>query len=141
MSYEKQLELYQKYLAKQPVPAIYVATGNLTSIKLFAETVAPTPVVDKFSLLSLEDATRLKSMTWDQQGQVDYLVLTRASLYLGMADSLFSISIASSRRAATKSGTCGEYPETENDITYDDGFSIVVGKSHSGNQEPAYFWP
>jgi hypothetical protein len=140
MSFEKQVKLYQKYL-KQPVPVIYVATGNLTSIKMFAERVEPTPVVDKFSLLSSEDATTLKSMTWDQQGQVDYLVLTRASLYLGMVDSLFSMSIASSRRAATKSGTCGEVPEPEKDITYGDGLSIVVGKSRAPNQEPAYYWP
>lgn len=141
MSYEKQVELYHKYLVKQPVPAIYVASGNLTSIKMFAETLKPTPVVDKFSLLSSEDAATLKSMTWDQQGQVDYIVLTRASLYMGMADSLFSMSIASSRRAATKSGTCGEVPKPEKGITYDDGLSLVVGVSYSGNQEPAYFWP
>jgi hypothetical protein len=141
MGYEKQVELYQKYLAKQPAPVIYVASGNLTSIKMFAERVKPTPVVDKFSLLSSEVTATLKSMTWDQQGQVDYLVLTRASLYMGMVDSLFSLSIASSRRAASKAGACGEVLEPENDIAYADGLSIVIGKSRDPVNEPGHFWP
>jgi hypothetical protein len=63
MSYEQQVELYQKYPVKQPVPAIYVASGNLTSIEMFAEMVYPTPVVDKFSLLSLKVVARSEPMT------------------------------------------------------------------------------
>ncbi|KAH8745606.1 hypothetical protein F5882DRAFT_312698 [Hyaloscypha sp. PMI_1271] len=141
MSFENQVKMYQKYLARQPVPAIYVASGNLTSIEMFAKKVAPTPVVDKFNLLSPEDTILLKSMTWDQQGQLDYLVLTRASLYLSMADSLFSVNIASSRRAATKIGTCGEFSEPAKDVTYDDGLSVVVGRNRHGAQHPSYFWP
>ena len=70
MSFEDQVKMYQKYLARQPVPAIYIASGNLTSIEMFAKKVAPIPVVDKFSLLSPEDTALLKSMTWDQQDLV-----------------------------------------------------------------------
>jgi len=140
MSFEKQAELYQMYLEMQPVPVIYVASGNLTSIQIFAQMVEPIPVVDKFSLLPPEEIAILKTMTWDQQGQVDYIVLTRASLFLGMADSLFSQNVASSRRAASKNGTCGVSLADGNNI-YNDGLTIVVGKSRAANQDPRYFWP
>ena len=128
------------YLEMQPVPVIYVASGNLTSIQIFAQMVEPIPVVDKFSLLPPEEIAILKTMTWDQQGQVDYIVLTRASLFLGMADSLFSQNVASSRRAASKNGTCGVSLADGNNI-YNDGLTIVVGKSRAANQDPRYFWP
>lgn len=140
MSFEKQAELYQMYLEMQPVPVIYVASGNLTSIQIFAQMVEPIPVVDKFSLLPPEEIAILKTMTWDQQGQVDYIVLTRVSLFLGMADSLFSQNVASSRRAASKNGTCGVSLADGNNI-YNDGLTIVVGKSRAANQDPRYFWP
>lgn len=144
MSYEDQAAMYQKLAKEYALPVIYVASGNLSSTQIFAETVFPTPVVTKSSLLSGEELALLKSLTWDQQAQVDYLVLIRASRYLGMSDSNFSWAVAVARRAAGNIGTCGvigeEKLKTEKSIALKDELSIIIGKPskyHFGTRS----WP
>lgn len=109
LSYEDQSAAYQHFASLYALPVIYVASGNLTSIGLFSGLVAPTPVVTKYTLLASrpDELALLNSLSWDQQAEVDYLVLLRASRYLGMTDSNFSWAVAVARRALSKAGTCG----------------------------------
>lgn len=93
----------------RPLPAIYVASGNLTSIDLFATQLAevsPAAVVTKHTLLAGDDLAALESLTWDQQGLVDYLVLLKSSQFLGMCHSSFTWGIVAGRRAILRNGTC-----------------------------------
>ena len=107
-SYETQSELNLRYAVEFQFPAIYIASGNLSSISMFAERVAPTPVATKFTLLLGADLMLLQSLSWDQQGQVDNLVLQKASQFLGITDSSFSWGVAAARHAMSSGGTCGE---------------------------------
>ena len=144
MSYEEQAAMYQLLANEYALPVIYVASGNLSSTQVFAEKVSPTPVVTKSSLLSDEDIVLLKSLSWDQQAQVDYLVLLRASGYLGMSDSNFSWAVAVARRAAGKRGTCGSRYDgeitLEKGIAFRDELSIIIGKP-SKYQFSTRSWP
>jgi len=123
------------------LPVIYVASGNLSSTILFSNLVAPTPVVTKYSLLSSrpDELARLKSLSWDQQAEVDYLVLLRSSRFLGMTDSNFSWAVAVARRAVGKEGSCGgergdgmmgvRKGDGENGVgvAFEDERSVIVG--------------
>jgi hypothetical protein len=90
---------------------IYIASGNATSIADFStetQTLSHPPrIVTKNDLLLDEDLEELKSLTWDQQALVDFLVLSRSGYFMGMADSSFAWTIAVVRRKTTDSGTCG----------------------------------
>lgn len=76
---------------------IYLASGSANgadhfsgnaSLRLHARTVR------KEMLLQGEDLERLKSLQWDQQGLVDYLVLLRSKYFTGMMQSSFSQNLA-----------------------------------------------
>ena len=146
MSYEEQALKYQQYASLYALPVIYAASGNLSSTELFTKAVYPTPVVTKSSLLSEEDLSVLRSMTWDQQAEVDYLVLLRASRFLGMTDSNFSWAVAVARRTEGELGSCGGWEEGKEEIipepgiAFKDELSIIVGgpsKYHFGT----WSWP
>lgn len=147
MSYEAQASMYQKYVKQYAYPVVYVASGNLSSTALFAKAIAPTPLVTKDSLLSEGDLALLKSMSWDQQAQIDFLVLLRSSRFLGMSDSNFSYAVAVARRTeGTLEGTCGVWAKgnaetiPEPGLALLDELSIVIGKPsryHFGSRS----WP
>ena len=146
MGYEMQAAIYQRLAIQYGLPAIYVASGNRSSTEIFAATVSPTPVVTKSSLLSGTNLELLESLSWDQQAQVDYLVLSRASRFLGMSDSTFSWAVALARRAVGQKGTCGllEKDESkvkaEKGVALEDELSVIIGKPskyHFGTRS----WP
>lgn len=149
MTYEQQAALYTQYAKEYALPVIYVASGNLSSTELFTSSVSPTPVVTKQSLLSASSPDllhALNALSWDQQAQVDYLVLLRASKFLGMTDSSFSWAVAVARRAVGREGTCRAWDRGEEEkvpeegIAFRDEFSVVIGppnKYHFGPRS----WP
>lgn len=112
---------------------------------MFADLVAPIPVVDKTNLLSETDIQSLRALSWDQQGFVDFLVLLYSQQFVGTGHSSFSLSIAASRRSTLAAGACGDTHNNANFTTeivgglptdYDDGLSAVVGKSRHYNMDP-----
>jgi hypothetical protein len=134
MSYEQQAAMYQQLAIQQALPVIYVASGNRSSIEIFSAAITPTPVVTKATLLKGADLELMESMTWDQQAQIDYLVLLRASKFLGMSQSTFSWAVALARRAVGKQGTCGVLEKDEPNVKAERGIalrdelSIIIGK-------------
>ena len=138
MGYDDQAAMYQKHATLYALPAIYVASGNLSSTQMFSKAVSPTPVVTKTSLLSGEDLATLNSMSWDTQAEVDYLVLLRSSRFLGMSDSNFSWTVAVARRTIEQKGTCGVWQEgLPPGIALSDELSVVIGapsKHHFGSR-------
>jgi hypothetical protein len=115
---------------------------------MFAERVAPTPVATKFTLLSGADLMLLQSLSWDQQGQVDYLVLQKASQFLGITDSSFSWGVAAARHAMSRGGTCGKQEGSrrlvrrqEKDISFRDDLTVIVGAKNKLDFNTKWFWP
>lgn len=142
LSYEDQSAAYDQYAKQYNLPVIYVASGNLSSIVLFSNLVAPMPVVTKYTLLESRprELAALKALSWDQQAEVDYLVLLRSSRYLGMTDSNFSWAVAVARRAVGIEGTCGGPAKNgivgfraakgngDVGVAFEDEKSVIVGR-------------
>ncbi|KAI3392315.1 hypothetical protein diail_5898, partial [Diaporthe ilicicola] len=93
-SYEEQEEGYLSKAAELGLPVAYVATGNLSEAHKFSaaayDQVGMT-VVNKADLLTGDDADELASLSWDQQGLVDYVVLAGSEYFVGNSRSSFSI--------------------------------------------------
>lgn len=147
MTFEQQAEMYSHYIREYAPRAVYVASGNESSTALFTQIISPTPVVTKTSLLSGADLEQLNNMSWDQQAEVDYLVMMRASIFLGMSDSSFSFAAALARRAQqTREGTCGlwrnGFAETSprEGVALGDELSVIVGKPNPFHFGPR-LWP
>ncbi|KAL1874329.1 hypothetical protein Daus18300_003693 [Diaporthe australafricana] len=93
-SYEEQEEGYLSKAAELGLPAAYVATGNLSEAHKFsaaADEQLGMAVVSKADLLTGDDADELASLSWDQQGLVDYVVLAGSEYFVGNSRSSFSI--------------------------------------------------
>jgi hypothetical protein len=97
---------------------LYVASGNATSVALFADAAraarpdAPVRVLTKTDLFAPAEREEVAGMTWDQAALLDLALLTRAGFFLGMGDSSFSWQVAHRRKVALKlrnggAGVCG----------------------------------
>lgn len=99
-TYEEQEEAYLRKADEIGLAVGYVASGNLTEVHKFAtaakEQVGMT-IVSKDDLLDSDDLDELHSLSWDQQGLVDYIVLTGAEYFTGNSRSSFSISVTKKR--------------------------------------------
>lgn len=115
---------------------MYVASGDQGDIDRFArkaydrEGIA---VVSKRDLLSgPREREALDGLTWDQQGAVDWEILSRSSFFSGPVMSSFSWNIALRRYFYTgggdRSGRENPYAiqEDEAQVTYDDGLSRLI---------------
>ncbi|KAG0645609.1 hypothetical protein D0Z07_8526 [Hyphodiscus hymeniophilus] len=135
LPFEKQVRLYKAEITKHNPPVVYVASGNLTSVNLFASSLGTIPVVTKDQLLTGDDLDLMNSLSWDQQAEVDLQVLLKSSYFLGMTDSSFSWAISNARRSIGKRGTCSD-EERENGppkpalkgVAYKDELSAIIGR-------------
>jgi hypothetical protein len=115
---------------------IYAASGNTTSLELFAEAAAalspPATDLTKCDLLSEEDGALLNNLTWDQQALVDYLILERSSKFAGVSESSFSWGIAYKRQLFSCLALCTldstEEMTDDNGIVYEDNLSKLCGR-------------
>lgn len=146
MTYEDQSTRYLQYIKEYKPPLIYVASGNESSIDIFAKAAHPIPVLSKGSLLNDSDLALLQSLSWDVQGEVDYLVMRRSSRFLGMAQSSFSYAVAIARHANSTEGTCGSRTpgiaeaSLERNLAFKDDFSVIVGRPN-GYLTGSRMWP
>ncbi|RDW85377.1 hypothetical protein BP5796_03702 [Coleophoma crateriformis] len=133
LDFETQAQRYQELAKAADLPVIYVASGNQSSIRMFAALVAPTPVVTKYTLLrDTYELDTLRAMTWDQQGLVDTIVLMKSSMFLGMNSSSMSWNVAKTRQAMLPQGVCSGQKETprrfENGNSLVDELSVIIGE-------------
>ncbi|OBT50601.1 hypothetical protein VE04_09135 [Pseudogymnoascus sp. 24MN13] len=132
-SFEEQTAAYLSFVSATPIRAIYAASGNTTSLSLFAVEAAklnpPATVVAKGDLLEGKDKQALEALTWDQQALVDYLVLTKAARFAGVSDSSFSWGIAYARQVVSaEAGTCQSVSGLEKGVQFRDELSTVFGR-------------
>ncbi|KUI65203.1 hypothetical protein VM1G_00596 [Cytospora mali] len=99
-SYEEQERAYLAKAEEMGFAVAYVATGNLSEARKLASAAQDRlgmAVLTKADLLDGADAEEMASMSWDQQGLVDHVVLAGAGYFVGNSRSSFSILLAQKR--------------------------------------------
>ncbi|KAK6218521.1 alternative oxidase protein [Colletotrichum tabaci] len=134
---EDQFEEQFRNLERTGLGVVYVASGNQTVVDVFAqrlhERLAARPgpeknkrdirVVTKHDLLLGPDRRRLDGLTFDQQALVDFLVMFRASAFMGVAHSSFPWTIALRRHELSE---YADYGNEGSDLLRDE-YSIIMG--------------
>ncbi|PSR97371.1 hypothetical protein BD289DRAFT_362648 [Coniella lustricola] len=134
-----QFEAHFAYIARTGLTTVYVACGNQTVVDLFAAQLRlwnsatsadgspnnnnTVTVVTKYDLLWGADRVRLDALTFDQQALVDFILMFKASAFMGVAHSSFSWNVALRRHELSK------YPDYANegsDLLRDE-YSIIMG--------------
>lgn len=134
--FEVQTDMYVETCRSQGLQVVYVASGNQDDIVRFAQKAdkeAGITVLSKHDLLVAPgDREALDGLTWDQQGALDWEILSRSSFFSGPTMSSFSWNIAFRRYFYIEGDDRlrKENPyaiqEEDRQITYDDGLSRVV---------------
>lgn len=135
--YEVQSQRYLKKLSETNLTLIYVASGNRTEIARFSRDAVAYDLATKFMLLDSKDREYLNTLAWDQQGLVDFLVMTKSSSFVGIGHSSFTWNIALKRHTFSqrKEGYL-DGPEI-----LSDELSEVYGKPHAYPEYAACLWP
>lgn len=98
--YATQSRLFLEQAPRSHTSVIYVASGDATEVAKFATDAREghnLTVTTKFDLLHGEELEALRTLAWDQQALVDFLVLLRATDFAGVAHSSFAWNIALKR--------------------------------------------
>ncbi|KAI0388607.1 hypothetical protein F5Y17DRAFT_452189 [Xylariaceae sp. FL0594] len=125
-SYETQSNAYLEQAQKRGYQTAYLATGNLTEADKLVEAaveMAQMRIVTKSDLLTGEDLEELESLSWDQQGIIDFVVLLGSDFFVGAMPSSFSVYMAIKRHLRTG----GLYTRPYKTGTEGDGLSYLVG--------------
>lgn len=128
---EDQFQAQLDNLARFPgMRVVYVASGNQTVVDLFrarvnadANLTGPVSVVTKYDLLRGPDREKLKSLTFDQQALVDFLMMFKASAFMGVAHSSFPWNVALRRHEMS---TYPSYANEGSDLLRDE-YSVIMG--------------
>lgn len=117
-------------LARTGLRVAYVASGDQSVVDLFAERLAASDivpgevaVVTKYDLLRGADRARLEALTFDQQALVDFLIMFRASAFMGVAHSSFPWNVALRRHEVSRYAAYGN----EGSDLLRDEYSIIMG--------------
>ncbi|KAH8660453.1 hypothetical protein BX600DRAFT_438664 [Xylariales sp. PMI_506] len=135
---EDQFEEQFRNIERAGLSVVYVASGDQGVVDQFAEalnrrfagTVDPTTgaprnftVVTKRDLLKGDDLETLNSFTFDQQALVDFMVMFKASAFMGVAHSSFPWSVALRRHELSR---YTEYGNEGSDLLRDE-YSVIMG--------------
>lgn len=138
--YETQAALILSGAANASLPLIYVASGDREEVaKLSVEAGERNmTVVTKFDVLGGREVEALEGLSWDQQGMVDFLVMTKASVFGGVSHSSFAWNVALGRHVVGGEGG-EEYLKGPHALT--DRLSQVYGKPGQYPEYPSTLWP
>ncbi len=130
---EDQFEEQFRNLERTGLNVVYVASGDLAVVKLFAEDLKKrfeassesrdVVVVTKHDLLQGRDLQRLESLTFDQQALVDFMVMFKASAFMGVAHSSFPWNVALRRHEISR---FSDYANEGSDLLRDE-YSVIMG--------------
>ncbi|KAL0936812.1 alternative oxidase [Colletotrichum truncatum] len=132
---DDQFEEQFKYIENTGLNVVYVASGNQTVVKMFAEALAKrlagnpntemrnVSVVTKNDLLQGPDRQLLDTLTFDQHALIDFLMLFKASAFMGVAHSSFPWTVALRRHEFSKYPTYGN----EGSDLLKDEYSTIMG--------------
>ncbi|TPX16842.1 uncharacterized protein E0L32_003404 [Thyridium curvatum] len=130
--FKNQSMAYLREGDKRGHKTVYLATGNSTEASKFkakARSQYRMRVVTKNELFEFQkdDLQLLRSLSWDQQALVDYIVLLGSSYFVGVSPSSFSMSVALKRHLKTG----GLYTRPWRVGRDGDGRSCLVGRYDS----------
>ncbi|OTA55953.1 hypothetical protein K449DRAFT_387723 [Hypoxylon sp. EC38] len=138
-TYNTQTEAYLKQATKRGFEVAYIATGDPLEAQNFAGAaieMAQMRVVSKADLLDDEELEELDSLSWDQQGVIDFIVLLGSDFFVGTMPSSFSIYMAMKRHLKTG----GLYTRPYKVGTEGDGLSYLVGNYEKYWEGWLYMW-
>ncbi|CAK7206487.1 hypothetical protein SEUCBS139899_009283 [Sporothrix eucalyptigena] len=123
-----QFEEQYRNVKRTGLRTVYVASGNQTVVYMFADYLAKklgsdVRVVTKQDLLQPDDMQRLAAMTFDQQALVDFMVMFKASAFMGVAHSSFPWNVALRRHELSRYAA---YANEGSDLLRDE-YSIIMG--------------
>lgn len=99
-TYDEQEEVYLEKAEDNGLTVGYVASGDLNEAHKLAKAAleqSAMVLLSKDDLLDDQELEQLHSMSWDQQGLIDYIVLAGAEYFAGNSRSSFSISMCLKR--------------------------------------------
>ncbi|KAK2599664.1 hypothetical protein N8I77_011398 [Diaporthe amygdali] len=127
---EEQFREQFENLARTGLRVVYVASGDQKVVDVFAERLKASSlvkgnvaVVTKYDLLRGAARKQLESMTFDQQALVDFLIMFKASAFMGVAHSSFPWNVALRRHEMSKYPAYGN----EGSDLLRDEYSIIMG--------------
>jgi hypothetical protein len=124
---EEQFNAQFDNIQRTGLKVVYVASGNRTVVNLFVESAdrrgLRLDVVTKDDLLIGADRRLLEDMTFDQRALVDFLVMFKASAFMGVAYSSFPWTVALRRHELSR---CPEYANEGSDLLRDE-HSVIMG--------------
>ncbi|KAJ1303655.1 hypothetical protein OPQ81_008083 [Rhizoctonia solani] len=138
-SYEEQEVSYLRKAEESQLTVGYLASGNLTEARRLVEAAKKQNGMTlrlKDDLLEGDDLGKLHSLSWDQRGLVDYIVLADAEYFAGNSRSSFSISICQKRHLKAEGLYSRPYKVRENGY----GRSFVVGPMEDYYEHWLFIW-
>jgi hypothetical protein len=139
---EDQFQEQFQNIVRTGLNVVYVASGNRTVVDLFAKYLSQrivevsslssekdgvrnrnVTVVTKYDLLKGYDLQQLNNLTFDQQALVDFIIMFKASAFMGVAHSSFPWTVALRRHELSK------YPNYANlgsDLLMDE-YNVIMG--------------
>ncbi|KAI1399403.1 hypothetical protein F4819DRAFT_418966 [Hypoxylon fuscum] len=130
-SYENQTKNYLRQAASQGYQgrAAFLASGNSTEFHKFSKEANASLQLDvrsKYDMLDghKEELAKLKTLSWDQQALVDFVVLLNCDYFVGVSPSSFSINVALKRHLKDE----GMYTRPWKVGGQGDGRSWLVGR-------------
>jgi GDP-fucose protein O-fucosyltransferase len=145
-SYTAQAPFYLSRATSHNLTAIYVASHNASDFEHFrsdAGEASGLSVTTAFELLAGDDLAAFQALTWDQKGLVDYQILSRASYFVGVAESTFSWSVAIRRhvRSAMLDFLGAANTNATTRLAFEDEWSGLVGETEHTAVFANAMWP
>ena len=148
----EQFEEQFRNIERTGLSVIYVTSGNQTVVDLFTEGlnkwIAAKPgsetrdvtVVTKYDLLQGVDRKQLDSLTFDQQALIDFMMMFKASVFMGVAHSSFPWTIALRRHELSK---YKDYANEGSDLLKDEYTTIMGMEADYPYVDPFVYglWP
>ncbi len=136
---EDQFQAQYQNLVRTGLHVVYVASGNRTVVDMFAEYLGrriaedsssnpknrnrKVTVVTKYDLLKGSDRQQLDGLMFDQQALVDFLIMFKASAFMGVAHSSFPWTVALRRHELSKYANLANMGS---DLLKDE-YSVIMG--------------
>lgn len=129
---EEQFSEQARNLERSGLGVVYVASGDEVAVRAFGAYLdaragareATVPVVTKHDLLEGADRRQLEALAFDQQALVDFLIMVKASAFMGVAHSSFPWTVALRRHEGSR---YEGYANEGSDILRDE-YSVIMGK-------------
>ncbi|KHJ35131.1 putative alternative oxidase [Erysiphe necator] len=104
--FDQQSDGYLNEAKTRELNYIYLASGNSTDSQRFANRALEMHNIKVYTKNDLlhgkEELAALRSLSWDQQGLVDFLVLQKSTFFTGCSFSSFAMNVAVKRHSMTE---------------------------------------